>query len=361
MSYTSLFAEIDQLADEIIEQTDDLQANRLNIPAKKMFKLFLSLKNPFKERVLKRFTAGQSDPLAKSIRSLFTANRKSIPYFQSMISLSYFYWNWIQQFELGFTEEQYDELTLSLIYGATAYKLLDTYMDDQSGDTPSIPPQNLYIAKYLISCQESVLASHFRNPILYMQLTDKYNRLYCNFGMQELACRHTKSPVDLKNAIQLGHKSAPLLLYYALALDAAGKAKLIPVYEEMFFLTTTAIQLDDDIHDAVDDLLHGNITLATDDFIRTLPPGKKSLSPDKLPEAYAEYLMVSCRDLTLLRESQKSLEKALKISQNIKDSIFELFILSKLLGVLEKINHKEALYEKSERRQSEKAHRAKNR
>jgi|GEM_PF-4614256 len=364
-----LFEKIDAMVDGLITSADDASVLSSTIPARKMLSLFMSLKKPFEKRILATFCTGHEDAITNLLQELF-ASRQSLPYFQSMISLSYFYWNWLRQYPLKLTGKQIDELTLSLIYGAIGYKLLDTFCDEATGltapqaDVRASPrgnliknAQTLYLSKYLIACQESTLARHFDNPVFFGSLQEKYGRLFCNFGVMELACKYTSSPIKLTDSIQLGYKSAPLMLYFSLALEACGLKKAIPDYERIFFLTTSAIQIHDDICDAVDDLQHGNITLATSEFVKTIDLPKLKGKPSDLKKAYTAYIETTVYDRTLFRAAEANLEEALAICRKYKDNMFELFIESKLLGVLEKINRREARHEKGQREQGKKNHR----
>lgn len=361
----TLFGQIDQLVDTIISEATDASILSSTAPAKEMLKLFLSLKQPFEERIIGKFSTGHSDAVAKGIKRLFS-QAAALPYFQSMISLSYFYWNWMQQYDLGWSEQIYDDLTLSLIYGAIGYKLLDTYFDRTTAQkldaqiATGIASQ-LYLAKYLISYQESTLARYFDNHELFAELMEKYDRLYCNFGIAELKNKFKKCPISKSRSVQLGYKSAPLMVYFALVLDKTGLRSRLDDYEQMFFLTTASIQIQDDIYDAPEDLAEGNITLASADFIRQIDYEKLLRKPGTLTKKFREYLSASKTDLKLFKLANSNLEKALAISQKYQDNVFELFVLSKNLGILEKINRKEAEYARRERKKSKSDHQGKDR
>ncbi len=358
-----LFEKIDALVDELIFSSDDASVLSSSRPARKMLALFMSLKKPFEKRILETFAAGHDDTITKLLTDLFKS-KTSLPYFQSMISLSYFYWNWIRQYKLKLSPQQIDELTLSLIYGAIGYKLLDTFCDDSTATSDKnliSNAQMLYISKYLIAHQEATLARHFNNAILFANVQGKYNRLFCDFGIRELACKYKSSPIDAADSIHLGYKSAPLMLYFALGLGACGQEQRIPDYERIFFLTTSSIQIHDDIFDAMDDLLHGNITLITRDFVDTIDYAGLIKQPEELKKAFARFLETTGADIALFKIAQANLEEALEICHQYSDNIFELFIESKLLGVLEKINRREALHEESQRQKSAAHHQGKDR
>jgi len=345
MSKQSIFIEIETLFDDLVEKAQDTSVFSSVDSAQKILQLFLKLKKPFEQSILEKFASKPPDEVFNIIKQLFQ-NKNTVPYFQSMISLSFFFWNWARQFEPLLKDEQYEEITLSLIYGAMGYKLFDTYFDEsstrQKDNQHQFSPSHLYLAKYLISQQESILFATFPNSVILKNKLDFYNRLYTNYGLKEIKTHYKSCPVTPDTVTLLGHKSAPLMIYFTMILEHSGFLNRLDDYETMFYQTTASIQIRDDLADAMADLINGTITLATVDFVKTIDYPELIHQPEKLEKAYKKYPRINEVALANLHLTQKMLSKSLDICEKYQDNMFELFISSKLLALAETLARKES-------------------
>jgi hypothetical protein len=221
---------------------------------------------------------------------------------------------WAKYNNAGLTERQLSKLSEAAFIGVIGYKLIDIHNDENMlGKEASI------IGNYLIHLYEEILLEIFpyANTI---NIISKYVCMYTEVEFLEKRNRWKECPFSWEAAERIGWKAAPLFSIFELIFRNAGIDETdIELKIKGLIFASSALQMADDLIDAVEDLSNGIETLVMKGFY-------KSYGKDK--EITAELVDEFLDNEKVLRfyDATQSFYDCARNIYNEKDDILSLFL-----------------------------------
>lgn len=225
------------------------------------------------------------------------------------------YWMW--QNKLKVSEEEIYKLIEAILIGMLGYRIIDL-QHDQNKNSQHI----FYLGRYLIQIHQSIILEIFNDPDANI-IINKHIEKYTIVEYLEKKNKWVGCPFSWDKPEMLGYKAAPFFYILELISRKLNKGEEYTAnIERGFVALAAAVQMMDDVSDALDDLQNGTESLSMSGFYNQYG------AETKITRKLIDDFLTPERTMLIFNTTEKLFDIARKTFTENNDLMFALSIES---------------------------------